>query len=109
MSPLKFETKAAAKGIVVCINSFQTNLETQNKQILVWSHVPLSSSTTSTSAFQTRCLLSEMAATTFVFAVNRHRFELPTVDPSTTLLEFLRSHTPFKSVKLGCGEGGGGA
>ncbi|KAL6202644.1 hypothetical protein ACLB2K_026350 [Fragaria x ananassa] len=45
-----------------------------------------------------------MAATTFVFAVNRHRFELPTVDPSTTLLEFLRSHTPFKSVKLGCGE-----
>ncbi|KAL6205175.1 hypothetical protein ACLB2K_022437 [Fragaria x ananassa] len=50
-----------------------------------------------------------MAATSFVFAVNRRRFELPTVDPSTTLLEFLRSHTPFKSVKLGCGEGGCGA
>lgn len=40
-----------------------------------------------------------------VFAVNGERFELPQVDPSTTLLEFLRYQTPFKSVKLGCGEG----
>ena len=40
-----------------------------------------------------------------VFAVNGERFELPTVDPSTTLLEFLRTQTRFKSVKLSCGEG----
>ncbi|XVF05029.1 hypothetical protein REPUB_Repub05bG0136100 [Reevesia pubescens] len=46
---------------------------------------------------------------TLVFAVNGQRFELSEVDPSTTLLEFLRSQTPFKSVKLGCGEGGCGA
>lgn len=44
-----------------------------------------------------------------VFAVNGERFELPSVDPSTTLLEFLRTQTRFKSVKLGCGEGGCGA
>ncbi|KAJ7960370.1 putative Aldehyde oxidase [Quillaja saponaria] len=44
-----------------------------------------------------------------VFAVNSERFELSSVDPSTTLLEFLRSQTRFKSVKLGCGEGGCGA
>ncbi|XWS73780.1 hypothetical protein CRYUN_Cryun02cG0158600 [Craigia yunnanensis] len=44
-----------------------------------------------------------------VFAVNGQRFELSDLDPSTTLLEFLRSQTPFKSVKLGCGEGGCGA
>lgn len=39
------------------------------------------------------------------FAVNGERFNINSVDPSTTLLEFLRSNTPFKSVKLGCGEG----
>nr|GLL32431.1 abscisic-aldehyde oxidase-like [Ipomoea trifida] len=44
-----------------------------------------------------------------VFAVNGERFELPSADPSTTLLHFLRSHTRFKSPKLGCGEGGCGA
>ncbi|KAE8037661.1 hypothetical protein FH972_010233 [Carpinus fangiana] len=44
-----------------------------------------------------------------VFAVNGERFELSSVDPSTTVLEFLRSQTRFKSVKLGCGEGGCGA
>ncbi|KAL5763619.1 hypothetical protein ACOSQ2_016213 [Xanthoceras sorbifolium] len=44
-----------------------------------------------------------------VFAVNGERFEVSTVDPSTTLLHFLRSQTPFKSVKLSCGEGGCGA
>ena len=40
-----------------------------------------------------------------VFSVNRERFELSTVDPSTTLLEFLRTQTRFKGVKLSCGEG----
>ncbi|XP_075095071.1 uncharacterized protein LOC107767643 [Nicotiana tabacum] len=40
-----------------------------------------------------------------VFAVNGQRFELPSVDPSTTLLEFLRSETCFKSRNLGCCEG----
>ncbi|CAI9105911.1 OLC1v1004938C1 [Oldenlandia corymbosa var. corymbosa] len=44
-----------------------------------------------------------------LFAVNGVKFELASIDPSTTLLEFLRSQTPFKSVKLGCGEGGCGA
>ncbi|GFP91164.1 indole-3-acetaldehyde oxidase [Phtheirospermum japonicum] len=44
-----------------------------------------------------------------VFEVNGERFEVPEVDPSTTLLEFLRLRTRFKSVKLGCGEGGCGA
>ncbi|KAJ1386404.1 Molybdopterin dehydrogenase, FAD-binding [Sesbania bispinosa] len=47
--------------------------------------------------------------TSLVFAVNGERFELFNVDPSITLLEFLRTHTRFKSVKLGCGEGGCGA
>ncbi|XP_042511889.1 indole-3-acetaldehyde oxidase-like isoform X1 [Macadamia integrifolia] len=44
-----------------------------------------------------------------VFAVNGGRFELSNVDPSTTLLEFLRTQTPYKGTKLGCGEGGCGA
>ncbi|KAK9175347.1 hypothetical protein WN944_027353 [Citrus x changshan-huyou] len=44
-----------------------------------------------------------------VFAVNGEGFEVSNVDPSTTLLEFLRYHSRFKSVKLGCGEGGCGA
>ncbi|GAY66478.1 hypothetical protein CUMW_249100 [Citrus unshiu] len=35
-----------------------------------------------------------------VFAVNGEKFEVSSVDPSTTLLEFLRYHTRFKS---GCG------
>ncbi|XP_019434190.1 PREDICTED: indole-3-acetaldehyde oxidase-like [Lupinus angustifolius] len=47
--------------------------------------------------------------TSLVFAVNGNRFELSKPDPSTTLLHFLRSQTPFKSVKLGCAEGGCGA
>ena len=40
-----------------------------------------------------------------VFAVNGKRFEVSTIHPSTTVLEFLRSHTPFKGPKLSCGEG----
>ncbi|PHT94813.1 Indole-3-acetaldehyde oxidase [Capsicum annuum] len=40
-----------------------------------------------------------------VLAVNGERFELPCIDPSTTLLQFLRSETRFKSPKLGCGDG----
>ncbi|KOM46735.1 hypothetical protein LR48_Vigan07g043900 [Vigna angularis] len=43
--------------------------------------------------------------TSLVFGVNGERFELTHVHPSTTLLEFLRTHTRFKSAKLGCGEG----
>ncbi|XP_022995321.1 indole-3-acetaldehyde oxidase-like isoform X1 [Cucurbita maxima] len=49
------------------------------------------------------------AAAPLVFAVNQQRFELSAVDPSTTLLHFLRHYTSFKSVKLGCGQGGCGA
>ncbi|CAA0833538.1 Benzaldehyde dehydrogenase (NAD(+ [Striga hermonthica] len=44
-----------------------------------------------------------------VFEVNKERFEIHEIDPSTTLLEFLRTMTRFKSVKLGCGQGGCGA
>ena len=44
-------------------------------------------------------------ASPLLFAVNQQRFELFSVDPSTTLLQFLRQHTSFKSVKLSCGEG----
>ncbi|CAN8268349.1 unnamed protein product [Cochlearia groenlandica] len=46
-----------------------------------------------------------------VFAINGQRFELDltSIDPSTTLIEFLRYQTSFKSVKLSCGEGGCGA
>lgn len=42
-----------------------------------------------------------------VFAVNGKRYEVSSdsLHPSTTLLDFLRSHTPLKSVKLSCGEG----
>jgi len=45
--------------------------------------------------------------TSLVFAINGQRFELElsSIDPSTTLVDFLRNKTPFKSVKLGCGEG----
>uniref|UniRef100_A0A0D9WXP8 FAD-binding PCMH-type domain-containing protein n=1 Tax=Leersia perrieri TaxID=77586 RepID=A0A0D9WXP8_9ORYZ len=46
-----------------------------------------------------------------VFALNGERYEVAAgeVDPSTTLLEFIRTRTPFKGPKLGCGEGGCGA
>ncbi|KAL9235390.1 hypothetical protein vseg_010151 [Gypsophila vaccaria] len=44
-----------------------------------------------------------------VIAVNGERYEVTSVHPSTTLLQFLRTQTRFKSVKLGCGEGGCGA
>ena len=47
----------------------------------------------------------ETANQSLVFVVNGQRFELSQVDPSTTLLEFLRSQTSFTSVKLSCGEG----
>jgi hypothetical protein len=42
-----------------------------------------------------------------VFALNGRRYEVAggEVDPSTTLLEFIRTGTPFTGTKLGCGEG----
>lgn len=49
--------------------------------------------------------VTETRKDSLVFAVNGQRFELSNVDPSTTLIEFLRYQTPFKSVKLSCGEG----
>lgn len=45
------------------------------------------------------------AAATVVLAVNGQRYEAAGVDPSTTLLEFLRTQTPVRGPKLGCGEG----
>ncbi|KAL6893925.1 hypothetical protein ACP4OV_008023 [Aristida adscensionis] len=44
------------------------------------------------------------AAGTVVVAVNGKRYEAAGVDPSTTLLEFLRTRTPVRGPKLGCGE-----
>uniref|UniRef100_A0A0D3GPL5 aldehyde oxidase n=1 Tax=Oryza barthii TaxID=65489 RepID=A0A0D3GPL5_9ORYZ len=46
-----------------------------------------------------------------VFALNGERQEVAAADvePSTTLLEFIRTRTPFRGPKLGCGEGGCGA
>ncbi|XP_038720320.1 indole-3-acetaldehyde oxidase-like isoform X2 [Tripterygium wilfordii] len=49
-------------------------------------------------------LEKETRGGSLLFAVNGERFELSSVDPSTTLLEFLRYQTHIKSVKLGCGE-----
>ncbi|RCV40527.1 hypothetical protein SETIT_9G061500v2 [Setaria italica] len=49
------------------------------------------------------------AAATVVLAVNGQRYEAAGVDPSMTLLEFLRTRTPVRGPKLGCGEGGCGA
>nr|GMD24413.1 abscisic-aldehyde oxidase-like [Ipomoea batatas] len=46
---------------------------------------------------------SENGKKKLVFAVNGERFEVPNPHPSTTLLSFLRSHTLYKSPKLGCG------
>ncbi|TVU39658.1 hypothetical protein EJB05_13089 [Eragrostis curvula] len=46
-----------------------------------------------------------------VLALNGQRYEVAgcDIDPSTTLLEFIRTRTPFRGPKLGCGEGGCGA
>nr|CAB3492936.1 unnamed protein product [Digitaria exilis] len=41
---------------------------------------------------------------TVVLAVNGRRYEAAGVEPSTTLLEFLRTQTPVRGPKLGCGE-----
>uniref|UniRef100_N1QVU9 Putative aldehyde oxidase 4 n=1 Tax=Aegilops tauschii TaxID=37682 RepID=N1QVU9_AEGTA len=42
-----------------------------------------------------------------VFALNGGRYEVAGADvhPGTTLLEFIRTRTPFTGTKLGCGEG----
>ncbi|CAO2825083.1 unnamed protein product [Amaranthus hypochondriacus] len=52
---------------------------------------------------------NKMGGENLVFAVNGERYEISGIHPSTTLIQFLRTQTPFKSVKLGCGEGGCGA
>ncbi|KAF6175091.1 hypothetical protein GIB67_039004 [Kingdonia uniflora] len=40
-----------------------------------------------------------------VFAINGVRFEVSKIDPSTTLLEFIRTQTRYKGTKPSCGEG----
>ncbi|CAM0876727.1 unnamed protein product [Alopecurus aequalis] len=52
---------------------------------------------------------SAVAGSTVVLAVNGVRREAAGVHPSMTLLEFLRTRTPVRGPKLGCGEGGCGA
>ncbi|CAN6180236.1 unnamed protein product [Urochloa humidicola] len=46
-----------------------------------------------------------------VLALNGRRYEVAAaeLEPSMTLLEFIRTRTPFRGPKLGCGEGGCGA
>ncbi|XP_062212643.1 indole-3-acetaldehyde oxidase [Phragmites australis] len=53
--------------------------------------------------------MGKAAAETVVLAVNGKRYEAAGAHPSTTLLEFLRTQTPVRGPKLGCGEGGCGA
>ena len=48
---------------------------------------------------------SAAASSTVVLAVNGVRCEAAGVHPSMTLLEFLRTRTPVRGPKLGCGEG----
>ena len=45
------------------------------------------------------------SSSTVVLAVNGKRYEAAGVAPSTSLLEFLRTQTPVRGPKLGCGEG----
>ncbi|KAF6174907.1 hypothetical protein GIB67_026395 [Kingdonia uniflora] len=40
-----------------------------------------------------------------VFAINGVRFEVLKIDPSTTMLEFIRTQTRYKGTKPSCGEG----
>lgn len=47
----------------------------------------------------------EAAGQRVVLAVNGERHEAADVHPSMTLLEFLRTRTPVRGPKLGCGEG----
>eukprot|EP00897_Mesotaenium_endlicherianum_P007758 jgi/Mesen1/700/ME000109S_10923 len=44
-----------------------------------------------------------------VFAINSQRHELAEVDPAMTLVEYIRTKTPYTGTKLACGEGGCGA
>ena len=45
------------------------------------------------------------AARPLVFAVNGSRVELSEVDPSLTLLTYLRTRTALRGTKRGCSEG----
>lgn len=49
--------------------------------------------------------MGSLGGETVVLAVNGARHEAAGVDPSMTLLEFLRTRTPVRGPKLGCGEG----
>ncbi|KXZ53513.1 hypothetical protein GPECTOR_7g963 [Gonium pectorale] len=41
--------------------------------------------------------------------VNGRRFEVPPEAANAPLADFIRGYTPYKSVKVACGEGGCGA
>ena len=45
------------------------------------------------------------AARPLVFALNGSRVELAEVDPSLTLLTYIRTRTGLRGTKRGCGEG----
>lgn len=40
-----------------------------------------------------------------VFALNGERVEVAQPDPAMTLLSYIRTCTPLRGTKLGCGEG----
>jgi abscisic-aldehyde oxidase len=50
---------------------------------------------------------SSLLVERLVLALNGRRYEVAAaeLEPSTTLLEFIRTRTPFRGPKLGCGEG----
>jgi abscisic-aldehyde oxidase len=58
-----------------------------------------------TAAAPVAATVNGMAVDRVVFALNGQRYEVAGVDPSTRLLEFIRTQTPFRGPKLGCGEG----
>lgn len=46
-----------------------------------------------------------MGPANLVFALNGERVELENVDPSGTLIQYLRLQSKYKGTKLACGEG----
>lgn len=52
---------------------------------------------------------SVFTTSTVTFYLNGVQQTLTNIDPSATLLEFIRSRRGLKGTKLGCGEGGCGA
>ncbi|KAI5857796.1 molybdopterin binding aldehyde oxidase/xanthine dehydrogenase [Tricharina praecox] len=75
---------------------------------------PLPSSTSTATALSPAEALNPLVHSIFTtstisFFLNGEQQTLHNIDPSATLLEYIRSHRGLKGTKLGCGEGGCGA